>query len=86
MSDISPILLDACVIVDGIAFEAVNIDNQKKLLATDLTHPTYKASFVVRGNEVILSVSSFQEHDREKALLEAVHINNALLLDEVANA
>ena len=86
MTDISPILLNACIIVDGIAFEAVRIENRAKLLATDLTHPNHKASFVVRGKQLVLSVSSFQEHHREKALLEAIHINNALLLDEVTNA
>ena len=69
MPDISPILLDACAIVDGIAFEAVKINSQKRLLATDLTHPKYKASFVVRGREFVLSVSSFHEQSRERALL-----------------
>ena len=86
MADISHILMNACVIVDGIAFEATKIEGQRRLLATDLTRINYKASFILRGREFVLSVSSFQELDREKALLEAVHINNALLLDEVANA
>ena len=86
MTDISPVLLNSCAIVDGIAFEVVKADNQNRLLATDLTCPEHKASFVVRGRELILSVSSFQKHDRELALLEAVQINNALLLDEVVNA
>lgn len=80
------ILLNACLIVDGIAFEAKTMESQKRLLATDLTCPNYKASFVVRGREFVLSVSSFHKPDREKALLEAINLNNALLLDEVNNA
>ena len=86
MTDISPVLLASCVIVDGIAFEVVKADNQNRLLATDLTCPEHKASFIVRGRELVLSVSSFQRRDREKSLLEAIRINTALLLDEVNNA
>ena len=35
MPDISPILLDACAIVDGIAFEAVKIGGSAKIWVKD---------------------------------------------------
>ena len=57
-----------------------------KLLATDLENSGYKASFVLRGQHLDLSVSSFRDPIRELHLLEAVKINNTLLIDEVCCA
>jgi len=42
-----------------------------------------KASFIVRGHELVLSVSSFREQAREQALSDAVRINSHMLIDEV---
>ena len=86
MVEIEPLLLSACVIIDGIAFEVVNDMETKKLFATDLLDLSNKASFVIRGQELVLSVSSFCEKSREQALLEAISINYMLLIDEVKNA
>ena len=84
MTEINPILLNACLIIEGIAFEISS--DKRKILVTDLNNPNHKASFVFRENDLILSVSSFRENSREKAMIEAVHINAELLLDEVRNA
>jgi len=80
---INDIQIDACLIIDGIAFEAIKDKGINRVIATDLSNPSNKASFVIRGQDLILSVSSFREQARERALLEAVRINNALLIDEV---
>jgi hypothetical protein len=81
MPSIDEIQKNASLIIEGIAFE--EIKNEKKILAIDLNNTSYKASFVVRGQDLILSVSSFREKTREQAMLEAVRINNELLIDEV---
>ena len=82
----NPIIHNACIIVEGIAFEITNDNNIKKILASDIYNPNYKASFVLRNHDLILSVSSFREKEREQVLLEAVHINSSILIDEVQNA
>jgi hypothetical protein len=74
---------NACLIVEGIAFEVASGTEKTMLSATDLSNLNYKASFAIRGREFVLSVSSFREKEREQAMLEAVRINSALLLDEV---
>ncbi|MCL1877548.1 MAG: hypothetical protein FWF80_01690 [Defluviitaleaceae bacterium] len=79
------ISLNAHTIVEGIAFEVINDKNTNKILASDLLNPSYKASFVVRGGDLILSVSSFREHTREQALHDAIRINARMLIDEVQN-
>ena len=86
MVDIATILLKACVIVNGIAFEVTKADGHPKLLATDVNRPECRASFAVRAGDFILSVSSFKEPEREAALMNAIRINNVLLMDEVKNA
>jgi len=87
MEDVNKIAMNAHAIIDGIAFEIVNdMVGAIKILASDLYNPTYKASFVVRGDELVLSVSSFREHGREQALIEATRINSRLLVDEVQSA
>jgi len=86
MSEIKKIQLNACLIVEGIAFEIITSDGQIKLIATDLDNPNYKASFVLWEHELILSVSSFREKNREQALFNSICINKALLIDEVKNA
>jgi len=78
--------MNACAIVEGIAFEVASNLGNSIILASDLYNPAYKASFVVRGRDIVLSVSSFREASREFALMEAVRINNALLIDEVHSA
>ena len=80
------ILLNACLIIEGIAFEVEKTEGINKLLATDLENSGYKASFVLRGQHLDLSVSSFRDPIRELHLLEAVKINNTLLIDEVCCA
>jgi len=86
MEDMQKIAMNAHSIVEGIAFEVVNDAGTKKILVHDLNNPNYKASLVVRGEELVLSVSSFRKQNRESALIEALRINNRLLLDEVLNA
>ncbi|MCL2578095.1 MAG: hypothetical protein FWE27_08620 [Defluviitaleaceae bacterium] len=62
MTEVNPIHLNACLIVAGIAFEISKKSNAKKIiLAVDLDNPSYKASFIVHGRELILSVSSFRD-------------------------
>jgi len=86
MADNSAIIANACVIIEGIAFEVVNNSETKVILASDLYNSDYKASFIVHERDIVLSVSSFREQLREQALMEAVRINNHLLVDEVLNA
>jgi len=83
MLDVNPTLINACLVIEGIAFEVVKNSDEKRIFVTDINNPCHRASFVVRGRDLVLSVSSFREKPREKAMLEAVRINNALLLDEV---
>ena len=78
--------MNANVIIEGIAFEAMVDAGTKKILASDLYNQNHKASFIVRGQELVLSVSSFREQEREQALMEATKINSRLLIDEVFNA
>jgi len=49
MVGVNKIVMNAQVIIDGIAFEVVNDTGAKRILASDLHNPNYKASFVVRG-------------------------------------
>ncbi|MCL2378590.1 MAG: hypothetical protein FWC77_05635 [Defluviitaleaceae bacterium] len=86
MVDTHQIMMNAHTIVEGIAFEIVGDTGTRKVLASDLHNPSYKASFVVRGQELVLSVSSFREKSREQALNNAIRINSRMLLDEVYNA
>jgi len=83
---LSQIEMNACTVVEGIAFEVANKIGTKTILAHDLYNTSNKASFTVRGHELVLSVSSFREPSREQALMEAVRINSPLLIDEVYNA
>jgi len=86
MVEINQIIMNANVIIEGIAFEVINENGIKKILASDLYNPSYRASFVVRGQELILSVSSFREYAREQVLSEAIRINSHLLLSEAQDA
>jgi len=79
--EMMPELINACLVVDGISFEVINDTVTNKLLATDLTNLSNKASLIVREGELVLSVSSFRNEERERALLEAAKINRAYLLD-----
>ena len=63
------LLKNAYVIVDGIAFEYIHITN--RIIATDLNHPSYKASFAIRGLNLVLSVSTFSD-TRESTLMGIV--------------
>ena len=45
------IVMNACAIVENIAFEVISNMESKKILASDFDNPSYKASFVVRGRE-----------------------------------
>ena len=81
MAEIKPIYINACLIVEGIAFLVDR--NENKQLAIDTENEKQKASFTIRGHDLILSVSSFHEKEREQVMMEAVKINNALLIDEV---
>ena len=76
----------ACVIVDGLAFEVVAYNEQPRLMVTDMSKPDYKAMFYMRDNALYMSVSSFRSASRERDLLQAVRINERLLVDEVQNA
>jgi hypothetical protein len=49
MPNVNDIQLTACLIIEGIAFEAVKDTGVKRVIATDLNNPSHKASFVVRG-------------------------------------
>jgi len=84
MSAIEGIIDRAYAIIDGIAFEIINNEGTNKILAYDLYDLSQKASFALRDGNLILSVSSFKT--REQALMDAVRINNRLLLDEVLYA
>ena len=53
---------------------------------TDISKPDFKAMFYVRDNALHMSVSSFRSARREQELLQAVRINERLLVDEVQNA
>jgi len=86
MLDINPVAMNACTIVEGIAFEVIDDIKTKKILASDLHNPSYKASFIVRGRDLVLSVSSFREQSREQALMEAIRINSPMLIEEVRSA
>ena len=77
---------NACVIVDSLAFEVVTYNEQPRLLVTDVSKPDFKAMFYVRDNALYMSVSSFRSAGREQELLQAVRINERLLVDEVQNA
>lgn len=79
-------LMNADVIIEGIAFKALVDKNSKRILANDLYNPNYKASFVAQNNELLMSASSFREEKREHALIEAVKINQHLLIETVLNA
>jgi len=79
-------IMNASVIVDGIAFEVSDDGNRKKIIAKDLQNPAHRASFCVQGNCLVMSVSSFREPEREQALIDAVRINSRLLMDEVHSA
>jgi len=85
MESANQIMINAPIIIEGIAFDVVS-DTAKKLLARDLYNPNNKASFVVRGQELVLSVSSFCDKSREQALSDAIRINTRMLVDEVQNA
>ena len=76
----------ACVIVDSLAFEVVVYNEQPRLMVTDIKNPDYKAMFYLRDNALYMSVSSFRSTSREQDLLQAVRINERLLVDEVQNA
>ena len=84
--DIEKIVSNACVIVDSIAFEVAADESTKRITATDLNNPAARASFIKRGENLVLSVSSFVKPARESALLDAVRINQQLLIDEVQSA
>jgi len=84
--DNAEIIMNAQVIIEGIAFEVVEESGMKKILASDLQNPDYRASFVIHGNDLVMSVSSFRENEREQALIEAISINSHLLMDEVQSA
>ena len=86
MTDIQNVIEKAFLIIDGIAFETAINDEPKKILVTDLNNPIYRASFVMQQGEFTLSVSSFKRDEREQAMLDAVRINHALLIDEVRSA
>ena len=77
---------NACVIVDNLAFEVVTYNEQPRLLVTDISKPDFKAMLYVRDNALYMSVSSFRSTRRELELLQAVRINERLLVDEVRNA
>jgi hypothetical protein len=83
MSHIDSICVNAFIIVEGVAFEVIKNDGIIKIIATDLENPENKASFIKRGHDLIMSASSFREHAREQALLDAVRINNNLLTNGV---
>ena len=67
---------NACVIVDGLAFEVVEYNEQPRLMATDIKNPDYKAVFCIRDNTLCMSVSSFRSASREQDLLQAIFNKN----------
>ena len=77
---------NACLIVDSLAFEVVEYNEQPRLMVTDMSKPDYRAMFYLRDNALYMSVSSFRSTCREQDLLKAILINERLLVDEVQNA